>query len=419
MAHTRHTGKPALDPARVRSEFPVLSRFVRDGKPLVYLDNAATSQKPALVIEALDEYYRHYNANVHRAIHHLAEEATTRYEEARTVIGSFIGAENPREVIFTRGTTESINLVAHAWGRKYVGADDEIMLSEMEHHSNMIPWQLLAKATGSRLVYIPVLENGELDLDAYRERLSSRTRLVALTQMSNVLGTINPVADMIRDAHRAGARVLVDGAQSVPHMPVDVKALDCDFLAFSGHKMCGPTGIGILYAKEELLETMDPFHGGGEMISKVSWHEATWADLPHKFEAGTPNIADAIGLAAAVGYLSSLGMDDIHRAEQALTAYALEALRTIEGLRIYGDAANRGGAISFVMEGIHPHDISHFVDQDGVAVRAGHMCCQPMMKKFGHPAMTRASLYLYNTRDDVDRLVEALERVKGFFNRAT
>jgi cysteine desulfurase/selenocysteine lyase len=408
-----------LNPEHLRKDFPILAQRVRDGKPLVYLDNAATTQKPQVVIDALDAYYREINANVHRAIHRLAELATEAYEEGRRKIVRFIGAQDERTLIFTRGTTESINLVAHAWGNRHLKTGDAVILSEMEHHSNLVPWQLLAARTGAEFRFIPVTERGTLDLDAYHGMLDARVKLVAVTHMSNVLGTVNPVREIIDAAHRAGARVLLDGAQSVPHMPVDVQALGCDFLAFSGHKMCGPTGIGALYAREDRLAEMDPFLGGGEMISKVTLERSTWADLPHKFEAGTPDISGAIGLGVAVEYLSAIGMESIHRYEQELTRYAVETLSRVPGLTVHGLAPERGGAISFAMDGIHPHDVAHFVDRDGIAIRAGHMCAQPLMRKRGVTALSRASLYFYNTRAEVDALAASLARVQEFFARAT
>jgi cysteine desulfurase/selenocysteine lyase len=410
---------PGLDPLRLRADFPILAQRVRDGKPLVYLDNAATTQKPRVVIDALNAYYCEINANVHRAIHRLAELATEAYESARVKVSHFLNAPGGQTIIYTRGTTEGINLVARAWGDKFVRAGDEIVVSEMEHHSNLIPWQLLAARTGAVLRIVPVDEAGALDVAAYRRVLTRRTKLVALPHMSNVLGTIVPVRELCQDARAAGAVTLIDGAQSVPHMPVDVQALGCDFLAFSGHKMCGPTGIGALYARAELQEAMDPFMGGGEMISKVFYDRATWADLPHKFEAGTPDISGAIGLGVAVDYLSAVGLEAIHRYEAELTAYTVAQLETVPGLRIHGRAPERGGAISFDLEGVHPHDVAHFVDKDGIAIRAGHMCAQPLMRKRGVAALSRASLYFYNTREDVDTLVASLRNVKEFFSRGT
>lgn len=407
-----------LDPERVRSDFPILAQRVRDGKPLVYLDNAATTQKPKVVIDAVAAYYREINANVHRAIHRLAELATEAYENARRQIAAFIQAPSERSIIFTRGTTEAINLVAHAWGLRALRPGDEILLSGMEHHSNLVPWQLLAARTGAGLKFIPVTEAGELDLDAFHRLLTPRVKMLSVTHMSNVLGTINPVRELVAAAQAIGARTLIDGAQSVPHLPVSVASLGCDFLAFSGHKMCGPTGIGVLYGREDLLEQMDPFLGGGEMISKVTLERSTWAELPHKFEAGTPDIAGAIGLGVAVEYLTRLGMDAIQAHEHELTRYAMEQLQVVPGLTVHGHARQRGGAISFSMQGIHPHDVAHFVDRDGIAIRAGHMCAQPLMRQRGVAALSRASLYFYNTRAEVDALVRSLLTVQEFFARA-
>ena len=409
----------ALDPYSLRRDFPILSRTVRDGKPLIYLDNAATTQKPHAVLESLQSYYEEINANVHRGIHRLAELATESYEEARGKIAKFIDAPDARNIVYTRGTTEAINLVAHAWGRKFVRAGDEIILSELEHHSNLIPWQLLAQAVGAQLKFIPIPEDGSFDVAAYEKLLSPRTKLVAFAHMSNVLGTVAPARKMIDAAHRVGAKVLLDGAQSVPHLPVDVKGLDCDFLAFSGHKMCGPTGIGVLYGKLDVLESMDPFQGGGEMISKVYYDHATWAEVPHKFEAGTPDISGAIGLGTAIDYLNRIGMDTIHEQERVLTAYSIGRLQSVPGLKIHGQAPDRGGAISFEMDGVHPHDVAHFVDKDGIAIRAGHMCAQPLMRKRGVGALSRASLYFYNTREEIDALGASLVRVKEYFSRGT
>lgn len=402
-----------------RADFPILQQRVREGKPLVYLDSAATTQKPAAVIDAVSAYYREINANVHRGIHRLAELATEAYEDARVRIARFIGAASERQIIYTRGTTEGINLVAYAWGNKFVGSGDEIVVSQMEHHSNLIPWQLLAQRRQAILKHIPVDESGQLDLTAFRAMLSPRTKLVAVTHMSNVLGTVNPVAEIIQAAHAVGAKVLIDGAQSVPHMPVDVQAMGCDFLAFSGHKMCGPTGIGILYGKEDALESMDPFMGGGEMISKVFDDHATWAELPHKFEAGTPDISGAIGLGVAVDYLNCVGLEALHAYEGELTCYALGKLTAVPGLKVHGQAPQRGGAISFELAGVHPHDIAHFADKDGIAIRAGHMCAQPLMRRRGVGALSRASLYFYNTREEIDALAANLVRTKEYFDRGT
>ncbi len=409
-------GTNTLDVARIRADFPVLTQRVHD-KPLVYLDNAATSQKPRSVVDTIREYYETYNSNIHRGLHTLSEHATAEYEDARARIARFINAARPHEVIFTRGTTESINLVARAWGDDNVGANDEILLTEIEHHSNLVPWQMLAKRAGAQLRFIPTDDAGRVELDGYAGMFSDRTKLVAVTQMSNVTGVIEPAEEMIRIAHGHGVPVLLDGAQSVPHLAVDVQALDVDFLAFSGHKMLGPTGIGGLYAKEAILEDMAPLFGGGSMISVVQLESSTWAQLPDKFEGGTPNIAGAIGLGTAVDYLSALSLDAVRAHEIELTEYALAQLGDLDGLDVYGptNARERGGVVSFNVEGIHPHDVGTVLDGEGIAVRAGHHCAQPLMRKLGVPATARASFYIYNTTDEVDRLVEGIERVQEFF----
>ena len=405
-----------LDVTAIRRDFPILNQVHHDNVPLVYLDNAATSQKPECVIRALDEYYRTYNANIHRGIHKLAEAATAAYEGARERVRAFINAASPREIIFTRNTTEAINLVAHSWARANLREGDVIILSEMEHHSNLVPWQILAAERGVRLEFIPITEDGHLNLAAFDRLLELQPRLVSIVHMSNVLGTINPIAEIVARAHAAGAVVLVDGAQSVPHLPVDVRALDCDFLAFSGHKMCGPTGIGVLYGKRALLEAMPPFLGGGDMIKRVYLREFRPNDLPWKFEAGTPAIAEGIGLGVAVDYLSELGMAEVHAHEQALVRYAMEQLSEIKGLRILGPSANeRGGVVAFTVEGIHPHDISQLLDHDGIAIRAGHHCCMPLHDRLGIVASARASFYVYNTEEEVDLLVQSLYRAMDLF----
>jgi cysteine desulfurase/selenocysteine lyase len=415
-----------LDIKQIRADFPVLQRTVH-GKPLVYLDNAATSQKPEAVIEAMADYYRRYNANIHRGVHTLAEEATDAYEKARRKVGRFINATSPREVVFVRNTTEAINLVTLTWGRAFVQEGDVIVLSVMEHHSNLVPWQLLAQATGARLEFIGLDAEGRLvldDLDRHLDQFGARVRLVGVSGMSNVLGTINPVAEVAERAHTVGALCLVDGAQSVPHLPVDVRALDIDFLAFSGHKMLGPTGIGVLWARKEILTAMPPFLGGGDMIKSVHLRESEWADIPHKFEAGTPNIAHAIGLGAAVDYLSELNMEKVQGHEQAMAAYALERLATVPNLHIYGPpAGERGGVVTFnlMRDGellIHPHDLASILDREGIAIRAGHHCAQPLMEHYGVPATARASFYVYNTEDEVDDLVEALFKAQQIFGIA-
>lgn len=411
MSHPRTL---ALD--QIRADFPILERQVHPGVPLVYLDSTATSQKPRAVIEAMDHYYRISNANIHRGIHVLAEEATAGYEAARQKVASFINAASAKEIIFTRNATESINLVAYSWGRANLRPGDLVILTEMEHHSNLVPWQMLAAEKGLRLEFIPVAEDGLLDLEAYRGLLQQGPRLVSFTHMSNVLGTITPAQEIIRLAHQAGALTLVDGAQSVPHFVVDVQALDADFLAFSAHKMCGPTGIGVLYGKKALLEAMPPFLGGGDMIKRVHLRSFAPNDLPHKFEAGTPAIAEGIGFGAAVDYLQGVGMDLIAAHEQELVSYALERLEEVPGVRVLGPgAAQRGGVVSFTLDGVHPHDISQILDQQGVAIRAGHHCAMPLHEKYGLAATARASFYLYNRLDEIDRLVEGLYTVKKVF----
>jgi cysteine desulfurase/selenocysteine lyase len=407
---------PALDSRRIRWDFPILGRLVHQDKPLAYLDNAATTQKPKAVMDALETYYASYNSNVHRALHALGEQATLAYEEARARCAGLIGAAAPEEVIFTRGTTESINLVAHSWGRRHIGEGDEIILTEMEHHSNLVPWQLLASERGARLRFVPVREDGTLDMEGYRSMLSPRVKLVAFTHVSNILGTVNPAREIIAAAQREGAVTLIDAAQSVPHRPVDVQALGCDFLACSGHKMAGPTGIGLLYGRRTLLEEMPPFLSGGEMIKKVTLETATWADLPHKFEAGTPHIAGAIGLGEAVRYLQGIGMEAVQAHESEITQYALERLQQVPGLRILGSAPDRGGVISFTVDDMHPHDIAQYVDSHGVAIRAGHGCAQPLLRAFGHTAVSRASFYIYTLREEIDQLYEALIKAKEFFS---
>jgi cysteine desulfurase/selenocysteine lyase len=410
------TRAATLDAERLRAEFPVLRREVSPGVPLVYLDSAATAQKPRAVIAAMSSFYENQNANIHRGIHRLAEEATAAYESARERIAAFVGAPSPKQVIFTRNATESINLVAHTWARANLRAGDVILLTEMEHHSNLVPWQMLAAERGLHLEFVPVTDDGRLDLEAYRELLSHGPGLVAFTQMSNMLGTINPVAEMTSWAHTAGAVVLVDAAQSVPHMPVNAGALDVDFLAFSGHKMCGPTGIGVLVGRLDLLEAMPPFLGGGDMIRRVHLRDFTPNEVPYKFEAGTPAIAEAIGLGAAVDFLTGIGMQEVHLCERGLIAYALDRLSEIPGVRVFGPQADqRGGVASFTMDEAHPHDVAQILDSLGIAVRAGHHCAMPIHEKYGIPATTRASFYLYNTSQEVDRLVDGLYKVKHTF----
>jgi len=402
-----------LDLAAVRRDFPILDREVH-GKPLIYLDNAATSQTPVAVIDSLSDYYRRYNANIHRGLHTLADEATAAFEGVRTTVQRHINAFEPREIVFTRGTTEAINLVANSWGRANLKAGDEVMISLMEHHSNIVPWQLLARELGIVIKVIPVDERGVLDLDAYRELLGERTRLVCVNHVSNALGTINPVAEMARDAHAHGALILVDGAQAVPHQAVDVQALDADFYAFSGHKVYGPMGAGALYAKASILESMPPWQGGGEMISRVSFERGTeFAAVPHRFEAGTPSVADVIAMGAALDWVNALGIERLSAWEQWLLDHATQKLEQIDGLRIIGTAPSKAGVISFVVDGAHAQDIGLLIDQLGVAIRTGHHCAQPVLNHFGVEATCRASLAVYNTPEEVDAFVEALQRVLG------
>jgi cysteine desulfurase / selenocysteine lyase len=405
-----------LNLTEIRKDFPILERETHGGARVVYLDSTATSQKPVQVIEAMNDYYRRSNANIHRGVHTLAEEATAMYEGARERIAKFINAAHSREVIYTRNTTESINLVAYSWARANLKAGDLVILTEMEHHSNLVPWHMLQAERGIELDFIPVTEDGLLDMEAYTSLLNRSPKLVSFTHMSNVLGTINPAGEIIRLAHAAGAIVLVDGAQSVPHLSVDVQALDADFYAFSAHKMCGPTGIGVLYGKSALLDAMPPFLGGGDMIKEVKLRSFRANTLPHKFEAGTPAIAEAIGLGAAVDYLTKIGMNDISAHEHEITEYALERLEEIPGVKLFGPSADKkGGVAAFTLEGVHPHDVAQILDQDGIAVRAGHHCAQPLHEKFGIPATSRASFYLYSTKDEVDLLVKGLYKVKEMF----
>jgi len=401
---------------QIRQDFPILEREIRPGVKLVYLDSTATAQKPVQVLNAMEDFYRRSNANIHRGVHTLAEEATTLYEQARESIAHFINAASPRQVIYTRNTTESINLVAYSWARANLKSGDLIILTEMEHHSNLVPWHILASERDVRLEFIPVTPDGLLDMDEYRRLLTQNPKLVSFTHMSNVLGTINPAADMIREAHAAGALTLLDGAQSVPHFKVDVRALDADFMAFSAHKMVGPTGIGVLYGKTALLESMPPFMGGGDMIKEVKLRSFRPNDLPYKFEAGTPAIAEAVGFGAAAQYLANIGMDQIAEHEHSITEYALERLEEIPGVRLFGPSADKkGGVAAFTLEGVHPHDVAQILDTVGVAVRAGHHCAQPLHEKFNIPATSRASFYLYTNEQEVDRLVEGIYKVKSYF----
>jgi len=402
---------------KIREDFPILKREV-NGKPLIYLDSAATSQKPLPVIEAMDKYYREYNANIHRGIHKLAEEATLAYEEAREKVARFINAGRPEEIVFTRNTTEAINLVAYSWGRANIENGDKLLLTIMEHHSNIVPWQLLAQEKGASLDFVKIDENYYLRQDDIHELIDDRTKLVCLTHASNVLGTINPAKEITRAAHRFGAVVLLDAAQSVPHMSVDVKEIDCDFMVFSGHKMLGPTGIGILYGKKRQLEEMPPFLGGGEMIREVHTTGSTWKDTPHKFEAGTPDISGAIGLGAAVDYLRGVGMRNIREHEKEIAEYALSRMASVRGLTVYGpmDVDRRVGVISFNLGDIHAHDLASILDEEGIAIRSGHHCAQPLMEFLKIPATSRASFYIYNTKEEVDILISVLEKARKLFN---
>ncbi|MEH6904204.1 cysteine desulfurase [Neobacillus drentensis] len=401
----------------IRSQFPILDQEV-NGKPLVYLDSSATSQKPLQVIEAIEKYYREINSNVHRGVHTLGTRATDAYEGAREKVRKFINAKSTQEVIFTRGTTTSLNTVAASYAAANLKAGDEIVITYMEHHSNIIPWQQVARRTGAQLKYIPLQEDGTISLDDVRATITANTKIVSVMQVSNVLGVINPVKEIAQIAHDHGAIMVVDGAQSAPHMKIDVQDLDCDFLAFSGHKMCGPTGIGVLYGKKHLLENMEPIEFGGEMIDFVQLQESTWKELPWKFEAGTPIIAGAIGLGAAIDFLNEVGLDQIAEHEHKLAAYALEKMSAVEGMTIYGplDAAKRAGLITFNLSDVHPHDVATVLDAEGIAVRAGHHCAQPLMRWLKASATARASFYLYNTEDDIDKLVEGLVKTKEYFS---
>lgn len=407
--------RPAFDARRVREDFPILKQKIH-GKPLVYLDNAASTQKPRAVIDALVRYYETDNANVHRGVHTLSERATHEFEEARKKVQRFINAPHSHEIIFTRGTTDAINLVASSFGRQNVGAGDEVLITAMEHHSNIVPWQILCEEKGAKLRVAPISDAGELLLDDFEKLLSPRTRLVSVVHVSNTLGTINPVRDIIAMAHRRKIPVLLDGAQAVPHMHIDVQELDCDFYAFSGHKLYGPTGIGVLYGKKAILDAMPPYQGGGDMISSVTFEKTTYNVLPYKFEAGTPNIAGTIGLGVAIDYLESIGgMDAIEPYEQDLLHYATGKLTAVPGVRLIGTAKERSGAISFVLEGVHPHDMGTILDKEGIALRTGHHCTQPLMDRFSVPATARAALAFYNTREDIDALVRGLGKVKEVF----
>ncbi len=403
-----------FDVERIRREFPILSRSAR-GKPLVYLDNAATTQKPQAVIDRIVRYYSEENSNVHRGVHFLSEVATAAYEDVRTTVKRFLNARSEKEIVFTRGTTEGINLVTQSWGRKNIGAGDEIIISAIEHHSNIVPWQMLAEEKGAKLRIIPVNDAGEVDIAEYERMLNRRVKIVSVGHASNALGTINPIAKMTTMAHAHGALILIDGAQGVPHIPVDVQALGVDFYAFSSHKVYGPTGTGVLYGREALLDSMPPWQGGGDMILSVSYEKTTYNALPYKFEAGTPNIEGVVGLGAALDYVSHLGLDNIAAHEQDLLKYATSKLQEIKGLRIIGTAAEKASVISFVLEGVHPHDIGTILDQEGIAIRTGHHCAQPLMMRFNVPATGRASFGLYNTRQEADKLVAGLHKVIEVF----
>lgn len=405
--------QPALQLDR-RADFPILAQPIR-GQRLVYLDNGATTQKPAAVIQAEKVFYEKHNANIHRGVHWLSQYATDEYDQARVVTQTFLNAARVEEIVFTSGTTDSINLVAYAWGLDNLHPGDEIVLTGLEHHSNIVPWQLVAKKTGAVIKVVPVLDNGELDLDAYQGLLTSKTKLVGIVHVSNALGTVNPIADMIQQAHQVGAKVLIDGAQAVAHTKVDVQALDCDFYVFSGHKIYGPTGTGVLYAKYDILDAMSPWRGGGDMIHTVSFEESTFAPVPQRFEAGTPNIAGVIVLAAALGYVQAVGLERIAQHEDVLLKYATAQLSALKGIQLVGTAAHKAGVLSFLVEGIHPHDLGTILDMDGVAIRAGHHCAMPLMTRFGIPGTARASFALYNSFEDVDALVTSLKKAQKLF----
>ncbi len=408
------TAPPAFDVERIRADFPILCRQIR-GHPLVYLDNAATTQKPRAVLDAITRYYAHGNANIHRGVYLLSEEATAAYDAARVTVQRFLNARAPREIIFTRNSTESINLVAQSFGRRQVGPGDEVLITHMEHHSNIVPWQLLCEQMDARLRVAPIDDRGVLQMDEFERLITPRTRMISVVHLSNSLGTINPVRDIVELAHRHGVPVLIDASQSVYHMPVDVQALDCDFLCFTGHKTYGPTGIGVLYGREALLDAMPPYQGGGDMIRSVTFEKTTYADLPNKFEAGTPNIAGVIGLGVALDYVTGVGFDAIAPHEAELLAYGTAALSEVKGLRLIGTAPEKASILAFVMKGAHPHDVGTLVDTEGVAIRTGHHCTQPIMDRFGVPATARASVAMYTTRAEIDALVRALELVREMF----
>jgi cysteine desulfurase/selenocysteine lyase len=414
MTSTLSQPRVDFDVNALREDFPIL-RVQIHGKPLVYLDNAATTQKPQAVIDRLSGFYAHENANVHRGVHLLSERATEAYEEARRTVCRFLNASDPKEIVFVRGTTEAINLVAQSYGGTHVERGDEVVITAMEHHSNIVPWQMLCDEKGARLRVVPITDAGELRLGDYEALLSNRTRIVAVVHVSNALGTVNPIGEIVRLAHRRGIPVLVDGAQAVAHMRVDVQGLDADFYTFSGHKIFGPTGIGVLYGKAELLNAMPPYQGGGDMISSVTFERTIYNVLPYKFEAGTPNIAGAVGLAAALEYVEAVGYDRIAAHERELLIYGTEALMRIQGLRLTGTASDKAGVLAFVIDGVHPHDVGTILDREGVAIRTGHHCCQPLMDRLGVPATARASLALYNTRAEIEALAAALDKVREVF----
>jgi len=401
-----------FDAKKIREDFPIF----RNNPDLVFLDNASTTQKPQSVIDTLSHYYENYNSNIHRGIYQIAEKATAAYEKTRDKVAEFIGADDRRSIVFTKGTTESINLVANSWGGQSLKPNDEVLITEMEHHSNIIPWQLICDRTGANLKYIPINDDGTLDLSSPEKYFTNKTKIVCVIHQSNVFGTVNPIPEIVKYAHEVGALVLVDGAQSIPHHRVNISELNCDFFAFSGHKMMGPTGVGVLFAKPELLEAMHPFLGGGEMIRKVTLEGSTWNDIPWKFEAGTPNIAQVVGLGSAIDYINEMGMDNISDYENILLNYAQEKLQNISGINIYGTAKDKGAVISFNLENIHPHDVAHILDTYGIAIRAGHHCAQPIMKKLNVAATNRASFYLYNTLEEIDQLAEGLQKAVALFN---
>jgi cysteine desulfurase/selenocysteine lyase len=412
MATTTST----YDIATIRKDFPILSGVKPHGKPLIYLDNAATSQKPNQVIDAISNYYRTENSNVHRGIHYLSQRATDSYEGAREKVRDFLGASSVKEIILLSGNTEALNLVSHSFGAANIKAGDEVLISGMEHHSNIVPWQMVCEARGATLKVVPVDDEGDIDMAAFDELLTEKTKFVGVVYVSNALGTINPVEEIISKAHAVGAKVMLDSAQAAPHLPIDVQALDCDFLSIAPHKMLGPTGTGVLYGKQELLEELPPYKGGGDMILSVTFEKTTYNELPYKFEAGTPNIAGVVGLGAAVDYLQAIGMENIQAYEAELLAYGTEALKEVDGLRMIGTAKKKAGVMSFVMDAAHPHDIGQLLDGEGIAIRAGHHCAQPLMKRYGVPATARASLALYNTTEDIDALVQGLHKVNEFFS---